>query len=113
MVQTSVWAQSFGLNDLKGKWTTTNGAGIHVVDSNQVFLLYQGERKETSSVSLNMQSKPAYLDFHVVDSTGNTKIQSIFQFVNSNLIQWQVFEGERPLNFTASRGELLFLRRSD
>lgn len=104
-------AQKWSFQDLVGNWRATNGVGLQVIDSNNVFILYENEKKKADRLFIDFKSNPPYLDFEVKDSSSNHIIKSIFQFVTKDLIQWQVFEGERPANFTASNGELVYLRR--
>lgn len=104
-------AQKWSFQDLVGNWRATNGVGLQVIDSNNVFILYENEKKKADRLFIDFKSNPPYLDFEVKDSSSNHIIKSIFQFVTKDLIQWQVFEGERPSNFTASNGELVYLRR--
>ena len=104
-------AQRWSFQDLVGNWKATNGAGLQVIDSNNIFILYENEKKKAERAFLNFKSNPPSLDFEIKDSGSTHIIKSIFQFVTKDLIQWQVFEGERPANFTASNGELVYLRR--
>lgn len=104
-------AQQWSFKDLVGTWTAANGAGIMVIDSNNIFLAYNHEKKKVESADVNFKSNPASLDLVIKDEDSSYSLKTIFQFVTKDLIQWQVFENERPANFTASNGELLYLRR--
>jgi hypothetical protein len=104
-------AQNFTINDLLGTWKADNGAGLELADSTTAYLLFNEEKKKVYDIRVNFNSVPGTLDFTVRDSAGAIQLQSLFQFINRDLVQWQVFEGNRPLNFTAAGGELVYLRR--
>jgi hypothetical protein len=104
-------AQKWSFNDLVGNWRAENGAGLQVIDSNNIFVVYNQEKKKVETFNINLKGNPATLDFEVRDSGATMVLKTLLQFVTRDLIQWQVFEGERPANFTASGGELLYLRR--
>jgi hypothetical protein len=104
-------AQNFTINDLLGTWKADNGAGLELADSTTAYILYNEEKKKVYDIRMNFDNIPGTLDFTVRDSAGAIQLQSLFQFINRDLVQWQVFEGKRPLNFTAAGGELVYLRR--
>jgi hypothetical protein len=104
-------AQKWSFTDLVGNWRAENGAGLQVIDSNNIYVVYNQEKKKVAHFLINLKSNPSTLDFEVQDSLAQMTLKTLFQFVTKDLIQWQVFEGERPANFTASDGELLYLRR--
>lgn len=97
---------------LAGTWESNDGGGIEVVDSSHLFITYDGKKKPLKACQLNFKSRPNTFDFTVTDSSGDMPMQSLFMFVNDDLIQWQVFDaGKRPGNFDPAKGELIFLRR--
>jgi hypothetical protein len=106
-------AQEWSMKDLFGTWKADNGAGLEVADSTRLYLLFNEQKKEILDLKVNFNTIPGTMDFKVRDSAGLISLQSLFQFVNRDLVQWQVFEGKRPLNFTASEGELVYLRRKE
>ena len=104
-------AQKWNFTDLVGNWRAANGAGLQVIDSNNIFVVYENEKKKAERAFIDFKSNPSSLDFEIKDSNSTYVLKTLFQFVSKDLIQWQVFEGERPANFTASEGELVYLRR--
>ena len=104
-------AQKWTFTDLVGNWRAANGAGLQVIDSNNIFVVYENEKKKAERAFIDFKSNPSSLDFEIKDSNSTYVLKSLFQFVSKDLLQWQVFEGERPANFTASEGELVYLRR--
>jgi hypothetical protein len=103
--------QKWGFHTLVGNWRAANGAGLEVIDSNNIYVVYENEKKKVERAVVDFKSNPAFLDFEIKDSNSTYVLKTIFQFVTRDLIQWQVFEGERPANFSANNGELLYLRR--
>jgi hypothetical protein len=104
-------AQKWNFRDLVGNWRAANGAGLQVIDSNNIFVVYENEKKKADRAFIDFKTNPSSLDFEIKDTSSTYILKTLFQFVNKDLIQWQVFEGERPINFTANNGELVFLRR--
>lgn len=103
--------QRWGFNDVVGNWRAANGAGLQVIDSNNIFIMLDQEKKKVQAATFNFSISPSTLDLVIRDSSETYVLKTLFQFVTKDLIQWQVFEEERPPNFTASSGELLYLRR--
>lgn len=108
-------AQSRNLSSLIGRWETVEskyeGGGFEVVDTAQIILFYGKERKLILSFTADFSKLPAWFDFTVKDTAGTVKLQSLLQVINDDLIQWQLFDGTRSNYFTASSGDILYLRR--
>jgi hypothetical protein len=111
----TVAAQSQNIKSLVGRWEAVDkdnaGGGIEIVDSSRIFLVFGKDRKPIVSFNADFSKTPAWFDFTIKDTTGNTKFQSLLQVINEDLIQWQLFDGTRPSNFSTAQGEILFLRR--
>lgn len=104
--------QKHTFKNLVGRWESPEGAGIEVVDSSKIFLLYNGDRKQVTSYETNFSKSPCWFDFTVSsDSAGSITMKSLLLFVNDDLLQWQIFEDERPANFSANKGTMVYLRR--
>jgi hypothetical protein len=104
-------SQGWSLRDFIGTWRAANGAGLEIKDSSQIFILFNEDRKRVEKVNFDFSKNPGRLNFEVKDSGAVIHLNTLFQFVTKDLIQWQIFEGESPANFTASHGELVYLRR--
>ena len=104
-------AQNHSLKNLVGKWESADGAGFEVIDSSRIFLTYMGERKQISSYQADFSKTPCWFDFTIKEGSSTIELKSLLLFVNENLLQWQVFEEERPLNFNTSVGNILNLKR--
>lgn len=109
-------AQSRDLSFLVGRWEAVQsrnaGGGIEVVDTSKIYLFFGEERKPLLSFEADFSKSPAWFDFTVKDTAGNIRLQSLLQFINDDLIKWQLFDDARAERFTTTRGEILFLRRT-
>ena len=106
MAQQRVW------KDLRGRWEASDGSGIEIVDSTRIFLFYKDEKKTVSNFTTDLSKTPGWFDFTVKDSSEEHRVQSLMHFISDDLVQWQIFEGQRPTNFDPSR-EVIFLRRKN
>jgi hypothetical protein len=106
-------AQSkYNFDNLKGSWRNSQGAGLDIVDSNTIYIVYGANKKQVSNSRVDFTKSPAWFDIAVKDSTNITKLKSLLLFVNEDLLQWQVFDSEtRPAYFSTSKGDMLFLKR--
>lgn len=109
-------AQGRNFQHLVGKWEAVDAdnrsGGIEVVDSSKIFLVYGSERKQITGYKADFSKSPCWFDFTIQDSAQTVRLQSLLQFINDDLVQWQVFEGsERPVHFVTNTGDILYLRR--
>ena len=112
----SSFAQQRSIQNLVGKWeavdSENSSGGIEVVSGDQIFLVYGSEKKPVHSFRLDFSKSPAWFDFTVKDSASTITLKSLIQFINEDLIQWQLFDGDvRPAHFTNSGGQMVYLRR--
>jgi hypothetical protein len=90
-----------------------SGGHLEIIDSNTIILRFMGEEKKIVANKIDFNKSPCWFDFDTKDSSTVITIRSIFEFVNSDMIKWQVFmDEERSNHFNSSKGELLYLRRS-
>ena len=112
LMSMSVAAQKHSLKNLVGRWESADGAGIEIVDSAKIFLLYNGDKKQVISYETNFSKNPCWFDFTVgSDSSGSISMKSLLLFVNDDLLQWQIFEEDRPTNFSVDKGTMVYLKR--
>jgi hypothetical protein len=102
---------------LVGRWEIVGeqeaGGHLEIIDSNTIVLRYMGEEKKLVTNKIDFNKSPCWFDFDTKDSSSVITIRSIFEFVNNDMIKWQVFmDEERSNHFSSSKGELLYLRRS-
>lgn len=112
MLGISVGAQKYSLKNLVGRWEAADGAGIEVIDSSRIFLLYNGDKRQVVSFESNFSKNPCWFDFTIRDSAENMSMKSLLLFVNDDLLQWQIFEEDRPANFSVDKGTMVYLRRT-
>lgn len=113
---TLTWGQGRSFQQLVGSWEAVDSenqsGGLEIVDSQRIFLVYGKERKPIASCKFDFSKSPCWFDFTLKDSTNTMAMKSILLFVNDDLIQWQVFDGDaRPAHFTEGSGQMVYLRR--
>lgn len=104
--------KKYNFENLKGSWRNNNGAGLDIVDSNTIYIVYGTQKKLAERSKADFSKTPVWLDLAVKGSSKVTTLKSLLLFVNEDLIQWQVFDSEtRPAYFSTNSGDMLFLRR--
>ncbi len=102
----------YSFDNLKGSWRNRSGAGLDIVDSTTIYIVYGTQRKLVNYSRADFSKSPVWLDLAVKDSARVTTLKSLLLFVNDDLLQWQVFDTEtRPAYFSTSKGDMLFLKR--
>jgi hypothetical protein len=106
-------AQSYSIKNLIGRWESTEGAGLEVIDSSRIFVVYGKERKPILSYKADFSKSPTWFDFVVTDSAQKiSTMKSLLFLQNGDTLKWQVFEdGDRPSDFTPGKGDIIILRR--
>jgi len=104
------------IQSLVGRWeavrTANEGGGLEVVDSTAIYLVYGTEKKKIVSFKADFTVVPARFDFTVKDSTETLNLRSLIEFINDDMIKWQLFEDDvMPVHFVNDTGEILYLRR--
>lgn len=112
----ALWAQGRSFQNLVGAWEAVDSenqsGGLEFVDTQKIYMVYGKERKPITACTFDFTKSPSWFDFSVVDSSGIMKLKSLLLFVNDDLIQWQVFDGDvRPAYFTEAQGQMVYLRR--
>ena len=108
----SAFSQTPGIKNLVGRWESPDGAGLEILDSSRIFLVYGTERKPILSYKADFSKTPHWFDFVVKDTAQNLSTLKSLLLLEKDVLKWQVFEGdERPANFTASEGDVVILRR--
>lgn len=112
----SAAAQGRNLQHLVGRWEAVSSdnasGGLEIIDSSKLFIVYGPQKKAIVSYHFDFTKSPAWFDFTVKDSTETFTLKSLIQFINDDLIQWQVFDGStQPVYFATDAGDMVFLRR--
>ncbi|HEU4903659.1 MAG TPA: hypothetical protein VFT06_12725 [Flavisolibacter sp.] len=104
--------KKYSFDNLKGSWRNSSGAGLDIVDSNTIYIVYGTQKKLVTRSRADFSKSPVWLDLAVKDSSHLVTLKSLLLFVNEDLIQWQVFDSEtRPAYFSTDKGDMLFLKR--
>ncbi|HEV7330319.1 MAG TPA: hypothetical protein VGN63_04705 [Flavisolibacter sp.] len=112
-MNTAVQAQKkYNFENLKGSWRNSKGAGLDIVDSNTIYIVYGEQKRKVTDSRADFSKSPVWLDLAVKDSSQVVTLKSLLLFVSDDLIQWQVFDSEtRPAYFSMDRGDMFFLKR--
>jgi len=112
MTLTADAQKKYSFDNLKGSWRNSNGAGLDIVDSNTIYIVYGEQKKMVNRCKVDFSKSPVWLDMAVKDANHVVTLKSLLLFVNEDLIQWQVFDSEtRPAYFSTDKGDMLFLKR--
>ena len=111
MTWCQVSAQSYTLKNLQGRWESSDGGGIEILDSNKVYLIYGTERKLVDSFQADFSKSPCWFDLSIKSKEQKIDMKTLLLFVNEDLLQWQIFEENRPDHFSSEKGEMVYLRR--
>jgi hypothetical protein len=106
------WSQEVSIKDLVGRWETSDGAGLEIIDSSRIFVTYGKERKPILSYQADFSKTPCWFDFVVKDTVQKLTTMKSLLLLDHDVLKWQVFDdGDRPADFTADRGDVVVMRR--
>lgn len=105
------------LTDLVGVWEFTGednaGAYLEIIDSTNIILVYNGEKRKILDYKIDYQKSPIWFDFTTSDTSSVVSIKSLLEITNDNLLKWQLFVDEdRTPFFSSTKGEIVYLRKS-
>ena len=105
-------SQQVCIKDLMGKWETTDGAGLEIIDSSRMFITYGKERKPILSYQADFSKTPCWFDFVVQDTVKKLTTMKSLLLLDHDVLKWQVFDDDtRPADFAADRGDIVIMRR--
>lgn len=112
----SASAQNRTVNNLVGVWMAVDArnesGGLEVVDTSKIYLVYGEEKLPIINYTLDLSKSPGWFDFTVSHNNNTVLLKSLILFVNDDLVQWQIFDGEsRPVYFASDRGDMVYLKR--
>ncbi|HWI89738.1 MAG TPA: hypothetical protein VNT20_00630 [Flavisolibacter sp.] len=109
----SAFSQNLSIKSLIGKWETSDGAGLEIIDSSRIFVTYGNDRKPILSYKADFSKSPCWFDFVVKDTAQKlSTMKSLLLLQSNDVLKWQVFDDDdRPADFTADRGDIIILRR--
>jgi hypothetical protein len=113
----SAFSQQKNIKHLIGRWEIideqNSGASLEVIDDSTFFLSYNGEKKKIIDYKIDFTKKPIWFDFSTNDTASFVNVKSLLEIINDNTIKWQLFvDEERTSQFSSSKGEMLFLRKT-
>lgn len=112
LISATTSAQNTSIKSLVGRWETTDGAGLEVIDSARIFVTYGKERKAILSYQADFSKSPCWFDFVVKDTAQKLSTIKSLLLLDNDVLKWQVFEdGDRPTNFAADKGDIVVMRR--
>lgn len=113
--KSALWAQQRWMRDLAGVWEIVDSDGsrglLEASDSTALYLAYSGERKRIASYKADFSRSPGVFQFAIKDSSGVMNLNSQLLFVNPDLIEWRIIDGEGKQQAAAGNGNILYLRR--
>ena len=109
-------AQNRNISSLIGDWRAVDqhneSGGLEVTDSAHIYLVYGDEKLPITNYRLDLSQSPGWFDFTVTHNSNLVTLKSLILFVNDDLVQWQIFDGEtRPVYFATDRGDMVYLKR--
>ena len=110
-------SQQKKLTDLVGRWEIAsdqnNVASLEVIDSTNITLFYNGEKMKLTDYKIDFTKSPIWFDFSTGSGDSAVSVKSLIEIVSDTIIKWQLFvDEERTPYFSATKGELFFLKRS-
>ena len=88
------------------------GGGLQIIDSANILIRFMGEEKRILEYKIDFSKSPYWFDFSAKDSTSISKFKSLLEFVNDDMLKWQIFTDEvRANHFTSTTGESFYLKR--
>jgi hypothetical protein len=111
------YSQSKSLQDLVGRWEVlgdqVSGSGLVVADSSNIILTYNGDKKKVLEYKLDFSKSPIWFDFTVEEGDSALRVKSIIELIDNTHLKWQLFVNEeRAENFSPTRGEFFYLKKS-
>jgi hypothetical protein len=110
--------QAKKFQNMIGSWEIIDeqdsGAGLEIIDSATILIRFMGEEKRLLEYKIDFSKSPFWFDFSAKDSTSVSNFKSLLEFVNDDMLKWQVFvDEERQDHFSSSKGELFYLKRAN
>jgi hypothetical protein len=117
ILSSTIHSQTNNFNKLIGKWeiSTEDGqpAYLEIIDSATIILTYMGETKKCNNPQINFTKSPHWFDFSTGNSDSAIQIKSLVEIFDNDIIKWQLFvDEERTPYFTATKGEIFYLKKS-
>ena len=114
---TNASSKTSNFQKLVGKWVINSDDGtpayLEIIDSATILLTYQGETRKCENAKLNFDKSPYWFDFTSGSGDSVLHVKTILEVFDNDVAKWQLFvDEERTPYFTASRGEILYMKKS-
>jgi hypothetical protein len=111
-------AQPKKFQNMIGSWEIVgeqdSGGGLEIIDSTTILIRFMGEEKKLLGYKIDFSKSPYWFDFTTKDSASVNNFKSLLEFVNDDMLKWQVFVDEdRANHFTSTTGESFYLKRAN
>ena len=114
LLSLAIFAQPKKLKDMVGRWEIAGeqNAILDIVDSATITLTYMGETRQITNVKTDFSKSPYWFDFTTKDSSSVIQVKSLVEIFGDSMLKWQLFiDEDRSPYFTASKGEILYLKK--
>lgn len=80
LINLSASAQAVSIKNLIGHWEAADGAGLEIIDSSRIFVIYTNQRKPILTYNADFSKSPYWFDFTVKDSAQElSRLKSLLQ----------------------------------
>ena len=84
---------------------------LEIIDNTTILIKFKNEEKKLLNYKIDFTKSPFWFDFSVSDTASSTQnFKSIIDFVNEDILKWQIFDGERSNHYSSSE-DILYLKR--
>jgi len=83
---------------------------LEIIDKTTILLRFKSEEKKLLNYTIDFSKLPSWFDFSIRDTTSVQNFKSLIDFVNEDILKWQIFDGERPNHYSSSV-DILYLKR--
>lgn len=85
---------------------------LEIIDNRTILIRFKSEEKKLLNYNIDFTKSPFWFDFSVSDTASSTQhFKSLIDFVNEDILKWQIFDGERSNHYSSSTGDILYLKR--
>lgn len=84
---------------------------LEIIDNTTILIRFKSEEKKLFNYKFDFTKSPFWFDFSVRDTATVQNFKSIMDFMNEDVLKWQIFDGERSNHYSSSAGDILYLKR--
>jgi hypothetical protein len=83
---------------------------LEIIDNTTILIRFKSEQKKLLNYKIDITKSPFWFDFSVRDTASIQNFKSLIDFVNEDILKWQIFDGERSDHYSSSE-DILYLKR--